>query len=76
MEFYLRSSISGDGDYEDRDDTIKVFVDDYPVKEMTVLQACELAGTGSTQNGEEEGDCEMDILPDGTKQWIPTGNPE
>nr|GMC84836.1 protein FAR1-RELATED SEQUENCE 5-like [Ipomoea batatas]GMD63713.1 protein FAR1-RELATED SEQUENCE 5-like [Ipomoea batatas]GME20784.1 protein FAR1-RELATED SEQUENCE 5-like [Ipomoea batatas] len=36
----------------------------------------ETTDTGREQSGQEEGECEMEISPDGTKQWIPTANPE
>ncbi|XP_031096940.1 protein FAR1-RELATED SEQUENCE 5-like [Ipomoea triloba] len=32
--------------------------------------------SGSEENGEQEAECEMEISPNGAKQWIPTANPE
>nr|GMC93928.1 protein FAR1-RELATED SEQUENCE 5-like [Ipomoea batatas] len=32
--------------------------------------------SGSEENGVQETECEMEISPNGAKQWIPTANPE
>nr|GMD82596.1 protein FAR1-RELATED SEQUENCE 5-like [Ipomoea batatas] len=32
--------------------------------------------SGSEENGEQEAECEMEISPNGAKQWIPTATPE
>nr|GMC82521.1 protein FAR1-RELATED SEQUENCE 5-like [Ipomoea batatas] len=32
--------------------------------------------SGSDENGVQETECEMEISPNGAKQWIPTANPE
>nr|GMD98038.1 protein FAR1-RELATED SEQUENCE 5-like [Ipomoea batatas] len=36
----------------------------------------ELKTAGSEENGVQETECEMEISPNGAKQWIPTANPE